>query len=263
MASISCSICSSATSGSRRGDLEAAVLAQLGLRKHADLDRELERLPLRGQLAEVELGIADGHDPGALDRVGVPARERVADGFLEHGLAPDALDHQRRGHLPAAKAGELQLAPELARLALQPALHLAGGNLHLQAHARVAELGDRRLQLGRLGRWPGRGCRASARFGSECLTVRRHHATIPCRRCIPSVRAPYAPAGARDVAVDRSAGHLVGGSLDFAAALARYLRVRARRRRPHTAGGGRRFEADGLDANAPADARARGRASGG
>ena len=141
-ASISCSICSSVDLRLAAGDLEAPVVAELGLGQHADLDRELERLALRRQLAEIELRVADGHDPGGLDRVGVPARERVAHGLLEHRLAPDALDHQRRGHLAAAEARELQLAPELARLALEAPLELAGGHLHLQAHARVAELGD-------------------------------------------------------------------------------------------------------------------------
>ncbi len=123
-------------------DLKALVLAELRLRKHADLDRELQRLPLRRKLAEVDLGIPDGDDAGALDRVGVPAGEGVADGFLEHRLAADALDHQRRRHLAAAKTWELELAPELARLLLEATLDLPGGNLDLQAHTRVPELGD-------------------------------------------------------------------------------------------------------------------------
>ena len=142
MASISCWICSSATSGSRRPTSRPLYCAKLGLREHADLDRELERLALRRQLAQIELRVAHRHDAGALDRVGVPAGERVAHCLLEHDLAADPLDDQRRGHLPAAKAGQLQLTPQLLRLALQPALHLARRHLHLQAHARVPELGD-------------------------------------------------------------------------------------------------------------------------
>ena len=62
-------------------------------------------------------------------------RERVPDGFLEHRLAPDALQHQRRGHLALAKAGQFQLAPELPRALLDAALNLAGRHLDLHAHA--------------------------------------------------------------------------------------------------------------------------------
>ena len=72
--------------------------------------------------------------------------ERVSDGFLEHRLAPDALQHQRRGHLALAKTRQLQLAPELARALLDAALDLAGRHLHLHAHARLGELGDGGLQ---------------------------------------------------------------------------------------------------------------------
>ena len=107
-------------------DLQAPVLPERGRGEHADLEGELEALPARGQLAEVHVGVADGHDPGALQRVHIPLRERVAHGFLEHGLASDALDHQRRGHLAAAKAGQLQLASQLARLALDALLELLG-----------------------------------------------------------------------------------------------------------------------------------------
>ena len=64
--------------------------------------------------------------------------ERVPDGFVEHGLAPDALQHQRRGHLALAKARQFQLAPELARALLDATLDLAGRHLHLHAHARLS-----------------------------------------------------------------------------------------------------------------------------
>src|SRR5436309_2606296 len=104
---------------------------------------------LRRKLAEVELRIADGHDPGGLDRVGVPARERLAHGFLEHHLAADALDDERRGHLPATKAGQLQLTPELLRLLGEAPLELACRDLDLETHARIPELGDFGLDRGR------------------------------------------------------------------------------------------------------------------
>ncbi len=123
-------------------DLETPVLAQLGLRQHADLDRELEALPTRGQLPEIDLRVAHRDDAGGVDGVGVPARESVAHGLLQDGLAPDTLDHQRRGHLAASKARELQLAGELAGLVLDAHLELPGGHLHLQAHPRLGQLGD-------------------------------------------------------------------------------------------------------------------------
>ena len=58
-------------------DLESLVLAELGRRTHADLDRERQRLALGGQVADVEVGLADRRDPGLVDRVDVPAAERA------------------------------------------------------------------------------------------------------------------------------------------------------------------------------------------
>src|SRR2546422_125127 len=48
-------------------DLEALVVAELGFRQHADLDRELQLLALGRQVGEVEVdgGVADGHDARA------------------------------------------------------------------------------------------------------------------------------------------------------------------------------------------------------
>src|SRR5271165_858577 len=161
------------------GHLEARVLAQLGPRQHADLDRELERLSLGRQLAERHLRIAHRDDAGGLDGVGIPAREGVAHGSLEDGLAADALDHERGRHLALAEARQLQLAPELMRLALQSPLHLAGGDLHLQTHARVRQLGHG----GAHGGWH------------------------PCHDTVPFSERPPTPTGPRqarrDVAVDR------------------------------------------------------------
>src|SRR6185295_8648942 len=56
-------------------------------------------------------------------------------------LAQDDL----RRHLPAAEAGHAHVAAEIARGGLALALDRLGRDLHLHAHARVA-------QLGRLGR---------------------------------------------------------------------------------------------------------------
>ena len=184
-------------------DLQAPVLPERGAREHADLEGELEALPARGQLAEVDVGIADGHDPGVLEGVHIPVRERVAHRFIEHRLAPHALDHQRRGHLATAKAGELQFAAQLTCLALDAPLELLGRHLDLHAHARFGQLGDGRREGG------GHRCR-----------------TIPCRQMRVLRRAERwwwtGPLG-----------HLVGVGADFTQELARYVRLRlaARRRR--------------------------------
>src|SRR5262249_1974508 len=105
-------------------------------------------LSLRRQMSHVDVQrrIPDGDDPGLGDRVGVPARERVADGFLEDRLAADPLDHERRWDLALAKAWELQLPAELAGPALDAILDLRGLDLDLQSHPRVAQLGNCRLQ---------------------------------------------------------------------------------------------------------------------
>ena len=132
IASISARSAPRPTCGSRRGTSRPWYSPSSAVGQHADLDRELERLPCAGSSPRSSLGSPTGTMPGGLDRLGVPARERVANGFLEHHLAADALDHQRRGHLAAAEAGELQLAAELRGLALEPALDLAGGHLHLR-----------------------------------------------------------------------------------------------------------------------------------
>ena len=46
-------------------DLEALVVAELGLGADADLDREAQRLALAGQLGQVEVGLADRDDRSA------------------------------------------------------------------------------------------------------------------------------------------------------------------------------------------------------
>ena len=91
-------------------DLEPLVVAELGGRADADLDRELQRLALARQGGEVEVGLADRHDAGVVDRRRVPAADRLAHGLVEHRLAADALDHDRRRGLAGAEAGDAQVA---------------------------------------------------------------------------------------------------------------------------------------------------------
>ena len=113
-------------------------------RAHADLDRERQRLALAGQLAHVELGLADRDDRGGVDRGRVPGADRVAHGLVEHGLAADALDHDRRGRLAGAEAGDAHVAAERARRLGDALLDLLGRHLRLDAHARLGQLGDGR-----------------------------------------------------------------------------------------------------------------------
>ena len=188
--------------------LEALVLAELGRRQHADLDRELQRLALR---RAARRGRARGRRRARSRRPRSPrstSSESVSrTASSSTASRPMPLDHERRGHLAAAEARQLQLAPELPGLALEAPLDLAGGHLHLQAHARVAELGERRLQGRRHA--PPRYRAAACAPDRERLSA----AGAPRRRCGPG-----------------PAAHLLGGALG-----------RPRRRsRCHAAGGGAR-----------------------
>src|SRR5207245_11372759 len=78
-----------------------------------------------------------------------PTRPRGAPPPLPHRPRADPLDDEGPGPLAAPEPGELQLAPELPCLALEPALELLRRDLHLHAHARIRELGDGGLDGGR------------------------------------------------------------------------------------------------------------------
>ena len=152
------------------GDLEALVVAERRGRADADLDREGQRLPRGGELAEVELRLAHRDDRRRVDGGGVPAADRVAHRLVEHGLAADALDHDGRGRLPGAEAGDADRAGERAGGLLDALLDLGGGHLGLDADARLGQLGD-----GCGDRWgghvrrdtiPSRPCRAASPPGS-------------------------------------------------------------------------------------------------
>jgi hypothetical protein len=132
-------------------DLEPLVGAELCLRAYADLDRELERLALAGQLAELQLGLAHRRDPGAIERVHVPAPERAVNGLVDDGLAPEPADHHRRGHLPLAKAGDPHLSAQLHGRLLHSTLDLLGRHLGVDADARLGQLRDVRLDPGHPG----------------------------------------------------------------------------------------------------------------
>ena len=149
-ASISCSICSSSTAGSRRADLEALVLAELGLRQHADLDRELERLALR---RAARRGRAAGRRRARCRRVSI-ASEYQLESVSRTASSSTASRPMRwitsgAGTLPRRKPGSFSSRPSWLRLALErgPRARSAGTS-HLQPHARVAQLGDGGLHGG-------------------------------------------------------------------------------------------------------------------
>ena len=158
--------------------------------------------PAFGQLAEVDVGLADGVDAGRVERLDVPAPERAAHGLVEHVLAPDALDDHRRRDLALAKAGHLQLAPQAPRGVLDAALDLVGGDLGLHAHARLGQLGDGGLHVWHL---------------ASDDTVNAVHDLRPRSERI-SARLATGPVG-----------HLVCGVADWAELLGRYLLSRRSR----------------------------------
>jgi hypothetical protein len=121
--------------GLAAADLEALVVAELRLRADADLDREPQRLALARELREVEVRLADRGDPRGVDRRGVPAAERVAHGLVEHRLAADALDHDRRRRLAGAEARDADAARERLGGLRHPLLDLRRRDLGLHAHA--------------------------------------------------------------------------------------------------------------------------------
>jgi hypothetical protein len=161
-------------------DLDALVAAERRRRAHADLDRERQRLALPREVAEVEVGLADGMDAGVVDGLDVPAPERPAHGLVEDRVAPDAADDDRRRDLALAEAGHAQVAPDPARGLLETALHLGRGDLGLHAHARLGQLGDGRLERGR----HGRRTIASAPHATDDARggLARHRAARPPRR---------------------------------------------------------------------------------
>ena len=68
--------------------------------------------PSLGSSREVHVRLADRDDVRVVDRGAVPAAERFADRLVEHRLAADALDHDRRRRLAGAEAGDADVARE-------------------------------------------------------------------------------------------------------------------------------------------------------
>src|SRR5205085_11302383 len=112
-------------------NLEALVLAELRVGAHAELDRERQRLACSGEVADVQLRLADRCDARRVDRVHVPATKRAAQRLVEHRLAAEATDHDRWRHLALAKSRDPHLATKRLRSLLDAALDFLRGDLGL------------------------------------------------------------------------------------------------------------------------------------
>ena len=127
-------------------DLEALVLAELGRRAHADLDREAQRLALGGQVAEVE---RRGRRPARCRRrrsrrsTSAPSASRTASSST--ASRPRRWITTGGGTLPLRKPGSFRSRPSWRALALDAPLDLLGGHLGLARARAIGQLGDGRL----------------------------------------------------------------------------------------------------------------------
>jgi hypothetical protein len=74
-------------------------------RAHTDLERERQRRALSRQLADVQVGLADRHDPGDIDRLGVPVAERLRNASSSTASRPRRRITTCAGTLPLRKPG--------------------------------------------------------------------------------------------------------------------------------------------------------------
>ena len=100
----------------------------------------------RDGIGEVEVRLPHRGDSGGVDGVDVPLAERRAQRLVEDRLAAETSDHDRGRNLALAESGDAHLATELAGSLLEAALNLLGRNLGIDAHARLGQFGDIRLQ---------------------------------------------------------------------------------------------------------------------
>ena len=117
-------------------DLEAGVLAERRLREHSDLDREVAA-PAPSRAAR--RGRARGRPPGRSPRSRSPAEyqlesvSRTASSRI--ASRPSRWITSGAGTLPRRKPGSFSSRPSWRALLSSASLHLAGGHLHLEAHA--------------------------------------------------------------------------------------------------------------------------------
>ena len=123
-------------------DLDPLPVAELGLRTHADLDREVEVLALGRKLADVELRLADRGDAGIEQGALVPLGQRLAERLFDHRLAADPLDHELGRHLALAEARQLHLAGQAPGGPVDPLRKVVRGDRDIDFHPRLGQLRD-------------------------------------------------------------------------------------------------------------------------
>ena len=182
MASISCSICSSPTAGSRRATSRPSYSPSSALGSTPISIENSSASPCGGRSPSSTCGSPTGTMPAVsiaseyqLESVSRTASSSTAS-------RPMRWITSGAGTLPRRKPGSFSSRPSWLRLALQPPLELARRHLHLQTHARVWKLGDGGLHGDR----------------------HRRHDTVPLRERPATLLRTAQARG--DVAVDGSSG---------------------------------------------------------
>src|SRR5690606_7784635 len=109
-------------------DLDAGVVRDLAGGADVDLGGEVQRLAVL-QLRDVDLGRAQGAQPGLVDRVGVELREGAGAGLLPHRTAADPLVDDPGPDLALAEALHRDLLVDLLVRRVEAVLALLEGHL--------------------------------------------------------------------------------------------------------------------------------------
>ncbi len=235
MASISCWICSSATSGSRRPTSRPLYWPSSAFGSTPISIENSSAWPCGGSSPRSSCGSPTGTMP-ALSIASEYQLESVSRTASSSTTSrPIRWMTSGAGTLPRRKPGSFSSRPSCCALRSSRPSTSPGGTCTCR---RTRESPSSVTVVWRAGRFGDSSEASVSRFGGT-------PATIPCRPMRPQ---PSPPLRRRAEAWlwTGPAGHLVGGSLDFLAALARYLLARARGRalrqvrpaRPH----GRRRE---------------------
>ena len=95
----------------------------------------MEGFALVGKHLPVDVGLLDRLDAALVDGVGVPPLEVLAKGLVEHLLASEPLQDDRRRHTPLAKTGHTHLMGEVSEGVLEIVLDALRGYLDIEARA--------------------------------------------------------------------------------------------------------------------------------
>ena len=123
-------------------DLERLRQCARGLQR--ELGRERERLALARDRLEIDARPVGRAQAGLRDRLADPGGQELAHRLLEDFLAAHALQHDGRGHLALAEAGDLGAVDEVTERVAQVVIDPVGLELDLQPRAAVLQHGGRR-----------------------------------------------------------------------------------------------------------------------